>query len=93
MGHGVKEGDMSCQIVVLKNEIIADNVVQWSVPFEMSKVILILNQQSCERGCKGFGSASSLEKCMWSEFHVRQSGISIALAVSIRWNYVFRPGT
>ena len=52
MRHGIKDGDMSCPIVVLENKIVTHNSVEWSIPFDVGIVILVLDQQSCERGRK-----------------------------------------
>ena len=86
MGHGIEKGDMSCSIVVLENEIVANDVVEWSVPINLSKFILVLDQQSCERGRKGFGSASCLEESVWCEWHIWESSITISLAMLVQEN-------
>lgn len=74
---------MSRKIVVLENKVVANKRVEWCVPFNVAEIILILDQQSRERSCERFGSASDLVECMRCEWHVGQSCIAIALCVSV----------
>ena len=74
---------MSRKIVVLENKVVANKRVEWCVPFNVAEIILILDQQSRERSCERFGSASDLIECMGSERHVGQRCVAIALCVSV----------
>jgi hypothetical protein len=75
---------MSCQIVILEDKVVANKGVEWCIPLNVAKIILVLNQQSREGSRKGFGSASDLIECVRCKRHVGQSCVAITLCVSVQ---------
>lgn len=63
MGKCVFDGDMGRSVVILKNEVISDQVRDWGIPFDVGEGLIVVDEKGhCSR-YECFGGAAAAEEC------------------------------
>ena len=62
MGEHVFDSGMRCCIIILKNEVITDDIRDGRGPLDVGVLGGIVDEQGDGGGCEGFGCAAAVEE-------------------------------